>query len=225
MAGVKVKTDKSDAQMIALFAERVRCKYEQCKLSEEAEKLRALVRRRRDLTNIISIEKKRLRHPKQIYCREEIEELIAFTGKQVSMLDEKIMEMIDNDPDWKKKAEIVKSLPGIGKQTAAVLIADMPELGKLNNREAAALVGVAPYVNESGTYKGAAHISGGRFGLRNSIYMAALTASRYNPELAKFYKRLRKAGKKPKVAIVAVMRKMVTMVNSMIKDNRKWQVS
>ena len=145
-------------------------------------------------------------------------------NKQIKQLEVRIQQLIDEDDDLQKKAKIIESIPGIGKATAAMLIAELPELGKTENKKIAALVGVAPYTQQSGQYRGKSFISGGRKNIRSSIYMAALVASRFNPKLKEFYRRLCDIGKKaPKVALVAVMRKLITILNTMVKNQTEWR--
>jgi len=222
--GVKAKTDKIDAKMIARFASQQQSEYSKYKRSDDNEKVRALVRRRADLTEMAAMEKKRLKGPSGYYCRERIESLLAVINKDIESLGIEIKNLIEQNEEMKERKEILESIPGIGATTAAALIADMPELGKLENKQAAALLGVVPYTKQSGMYKGIEVISGGRPAPRCALYMAALAASRYNPTMKIFYNRLRTAGKKPKVAIVAVMNKLIVTSNAMLKKKMKWSV-
>jgi transposase len=221
--GVNVKTDATDAKMIARFASQKQCSYTTQSPSLHANQLRALVRRKADFIGIAATEKKRLRHPQQVYCKEEIKRHIAFIKKEIDKLDKKIMILIENDDEWGRKAKLLESVPGIGKTTASTLLADMPELGKLNSKQIAALIGVAPYNNQSGEYRGQATIKGGRSYPRHILYMAALTASRSNPTMRKFYQRLIAAKKKAKVALVAVMRKLIVILNVMLERGEYWK--
>lgn len=220
--GVKAKTDKIDAKMIALFASSKDRIYDKIKIIPEHEKLRALVQRKNNLKEMVAIEKKRLNHPKQEYCKDEIQSLINFMKDQVRALQKQIDSMIENNQDWKHKYLLLISVPGIGPATAVALIAEMPELGSIRDKQVASLLGVAPFNNESGTYRGKASIRGGRFTIRNVVYMAALSAMRYNQKMKEFYGRLRKAGKKPKVALVAIMRKLIVILNVMIGRGQAW---
>lgn len=220
--GVKAKTDKIDAKMIALFAAQNKPDYKKIKQPEAHSNLRELVRRKMDLIEMVGMEKKRLNHPTQTLCTEEIEKHINFMGKQIEKITAKINTLIKDDDDWSRNAEIVDSVPGVGEATVHAILAEIPEIGRVTDKQVAALVGVAPYPQESGTYKGQASIDGGRFLVRNVIYMAALVASRFNPDLKQFYQRLRTQGKKPKVAIVAVMRKLIILINSLVRDKRIW---
>ena len=220
--GIRAKNDRIDAKMMALFASQNQPKYLKKDISQNAEKLRALVRRKSDLTELISIEKKRFNHPKQQYCGDVIRSHIEFMEKQIEILETEIEQLIDDDPDWSNNTKLMKSMPGIGDATSALLIAEMPELGKVTDKQIAALLGVAPYTKESGTMRGKAYIGGGRIIVRNILYMASLSAVRYNPALKKFYTRLKEAGKCSKIALVAVMRKMIIILNIMIKRQIGW---
>lgn len=222
--GIKVKTDKMDSKMIALFAYNKMGEHSpRCTFSKEQLMLRALINRKEELKDQISNEKKRLRRPAtQCYCKAQIKNHIKFMKKQIKELEKKIDKMIENDDDWQNKAKIMESVPGVGKTTARILIASMPELGSLDNKKAASLLGVAPFTRQSGKYVGIAKIKGGRPTPRKAIYMAALTASRYNPKLKVFYNKLIDAGKKPKVAIVALMRKLIIILNTMVKNETLW---
>jgi len=188
-------------------------------------KLCALIKRRVDLITMAANEKKRLNHPQQQYCQEIIKKHIIFIKKQIEAIDKEINKIIEKDDELKRKKQIITSIPGVGDITAASLIASMPELGTVENSQISALLGVAPYQHQSGMYVGTAHIQGGRFAPRQMVYMAALTASRCNKILAAFYQRLLSVGKKPKVALVAVMRKIIIILNAMIKGNELWKIS
>jgi transposase len=220
--GVKAKTDRIDARMIALFASQKKSTYEQSKRSDYDEKIRSFVRRKADLIEIAAMEKKRLKGPTGLYCRDRIEKFLAVINKDIEELENEIQNLIKQDEELNKKNEILQSIPGIGKTTAAALIADMPELGAIENKKAAALLGVAPYTKQSGMYKGNEVISGGRPAPRKALYMAALSAMRHNKTMKTFYTRLRDNGKKPKVAIVAVMNKFIVTINAMLRKKEKW---
>lgn len=220
--GIKAKTDKIDAKMIALFASQKICTYSQEELSEEQNKLQALINLRADLVVIMSEEKKRLQQVQENTCQKMLRAHIDYLENNIKKIDEKIDIIIDKNNDFKRKIEIIQSIPGVGKITARTMISTMPELGSLDNKKIAALIGVAPITKQSGTFKGVAVISGGRFIPRKALYMAALTASRSNVVLKAFYQRLRKAGKPAKVALVAVMRKLVIYMNVLLKNGETW---
>lgn len=221
---IKAKTDKIDAKMIALFAAQKEPKYVKQEISSNHYKLRALVQRKIDLVSMASMEKKRLVGPTGLYCKENIKLILRIFDEHINALDAEIQKIIAEDYDMSNRKEILESVPGIGSATAASLIAYMPELGKIENKQAAALIGVAPYTKQSGTYQGNEMIGGGRFAPRCALYMAALAACRYNPVMKIFYNRLRGSGKKPKVAVVAVMNKLIVTVNAMCKKNTKWAI-
>lgn len=221
--GIKFKTDANDAKMLAMFASQKKSGYEfQRSFSKEDELLRELVKRKSELTKMIAEEKRRLKHPTRSYSISLIKKHINFLEKQFEKIQKEIDKLISDNDDWNNKAKIIESVPGIGRANSASLIAEMPELGKINNKKIAALLGVAPYIQQSGNFKGIAKVTGGRFESRNLIYMAALSASRCNPVYKEFYQRLKNKGKKPKVALVAVMRKMIVTLNVMIKKEQKW---
>lgn len=220
--GIRAKTDKIDARMIALFASQKERSYDSVERSANDEKMRALVHRRADLTEMASAEKKRLKGPTGQYCKDQIERFLSIINEGIEELDKQIQDIIKNDHIMNNRNDILQSIPGIGKATAAALIADMRELGTIANKEAVALLGVAPYTKQSGLYKGSESIGGGRPAPRKALYMAALTAARYNKQMNKLYTRLRDKGKKPKVAIVAVMNKLTTTINAMLRKNERW---
>jgi transposase len=222
--GKKAKTDAIDAKLIALFSTQENQKNNPIEFGEKHDELRDLVKRRDDLIQMISMERLRLNHPSHQHCKSEIQKHISFMDKQVKGLEKRIQDLISKDDDLRKKAEIIESVPGIGKTTAALLLAETPELGMMGNKQIAALVGIAPYTQQSGKYQGKAFISGGRTTVRTGLYMPAMVAAKCNPTLKKFYNRLYIEGKKPaKVALVAVMRKLITILNTMIKNGTKWE--
>lgn len=221
--GKKAKTDTIDARMIALFSAQETSEHKFIEHGEVHTKLKDLTKRRKDLIEMISMERQRLKHPNHLFSKVAIQEHIDFMGNQVKELDHKIDTLIENNSNISKKTKIIESVPGIGRTTAAIIVAEMPELGEIKNKQAAALVGVAPYTQESGQYKGKSAISGGRKTVRCALFMAALVASRFNPIMKEFYHRLCVVGKKsPKVALVAVMRKLVVILNTMIRNETMW---
>jgi transposase len=222
--GIKAKTDKIDASMIALFAqqkelpEQIRIKIP--KKNEEL--LKALVRRKNDLMGIIVREKTRLAHPQVEFCLDKIQQHIDFMTDQIKELEKEIEQLIDNDDDWKHKQEIITSIPGAGKGTANTLISFFTELGSIGNKQVAALLGVAPYTNESGNFKKKSVVKEGRPIPRKMLYMPTLSAIQHNQDFKIFYNRLRQEGKPPKVAIIAVMRKFIILANILVAENRLW---
>jgi transposase len=222
--GIRAKTDKIDAKMIALFVSNKRPKYGTTQLSEDEERLRALIKRRADLMQMIVMERNRAKHPAQTLCKERIIKHIGIMKDEVKEIEQEIGKRTANNDLLKKNTEIITSIPGVGKVTAAILIAGLPELGTASEKEIASLAGLAPVIQQSGSSKGMATIKGGRSTVRNALYMAAVVAIRFNPTLKTFYERLRKKGKKCfKVAIVAVMRKLIIMLNAMVKNGEPWR--
>jgi transposase len=221
--GRLAKTDSLDAGAIAHFAEAVKPDIRPLKTGE-AEKLDALMTRRRQLIDMITSEKNRL-HSATEWTKQDIETHIAWLEHALEKTDSDLDNLIKKSPLWKEKRSILLSVPGIGPVTAATLIVDMPELGTLNRKKISALVGVAPFNRDSGTMKGKRTIWGGRASVRSSLYMATLTAVRFNPVIKPFYQRLVKAGKLPKVALVACMRKLLVILNTMVKTNTNWRIN
>lgn len=153
-----------------------------------------------------------------------VKKQIAFCEKQLKQIRLEIDELIEQDDDLSKKRSIITSYKGVGKRVSSILLISLPELGQLNNKEIASLVGLAPKTNESGKKVFKAHISGGRFAVRHALYMSALVATRYNSSIKAFYERLIVAGKAPKVALVAVMRKIIVCLNAMIKNDKFYEI-
>jgi transposase len=220
--GIKAKTDKIDAKMIALFASQKKCAYDEHFRSENNEKLKNLVALKSSITASAAEIKTQLQQVSDPDCVQLLTQNLKFLEKQGTKLTVQIEQVIADDQDMSNKAKIMTSIPGIGDGTASTMLALLPELGTVNNKVAAALVGVAPYTRQSGSFKGQAKISGGRAPLRSILYMAALTAIKYNSKLAQFYQRLIASGKVFKVAIVAVMRKLVIYLNTLVKKGELW---
>lgn len=220
--GIKAKTDKIDAKMIALFASKKSSSYEAIQRSDNNEKLKNLIMLKSSITVSIATIKTQLQQVYDPDCLELLKKQLSFLEKQSSQLEEKIKVLIKDDKETYEKAKLISSIPGIGDGVTAMTLAILPELGKIGNKQAAALVGVAPFIKQSGDYKGKARISGGRSPLRHVLYMAAITAIKHNPVLIKFYKRLIDAGKPFKVAIVAVMRKLVVYMNVLVRKGELW---
>ncbi len=215
--GCKSKTDKIDAQKIAEFASKNSQDYEPVSRTHNQETLLSLVNRKQDLTKFLATEKTRLKHPSHALGVSSIERMILFLNKEIKALDEQIEELIDQDAVLQKRTELLESIPGIGKSSAAILISFVPELGSVSNNEIAALVGVCPYDRESGNYTGKRFIQGGRIIPRNALYMCAITTIKYYAPLKSFYDRLIANKKSFKVAIVAVMRKLIIIANVILK--------
>jgi transposase len=218
--GQLAKTDSIDAAVIARFAEAIRPEPRQLP-DEQAVLLSAIVARRRQLLEMLVMEQNRLATT-PIKLRKGVQEHIDFLRKRVKDADKDLRDHLRESPLWREKDDLLRSVPGVGPVVSASLVANLPELGRMNRKQIAALVGVAPFNRESGQYKGRRAISGGRADVRSPLYMAALTATRRNPVIASFYKRLVEAGKPKKVAIVACMRKLLVAVNAMVRDNQPW---
>ena len=219
--GTLAKTDAIDAQAIAAFAALLRPR-PLCAPQSGHEAFCGLVARRRQLIDMMIAEKNRLEHAEDV-VRLSIQEMLAVFKSQLAAIDAAIALSIDKDPALNHKRAILTSVPGVGELTAAVILAELPELGSIGSKQAAALTGVAPINRDSGAHRGERHIGGGRPSVRCALYMATLSVIRYEPTLKAFYQRLRQAGKKPKVAIVAVMRKLVTLLNVLLQRNTLWK--
>ena len=220
--GKLAKTERIDAAAIAHFAEAVRPPARP--LAEaEARALGELVARRRQVIEMIIAERHRRRMASQRRVIRAIERHLALLQAELSELEGDIDDAIRKSPAWQADADLLASVPGVGKATLRTLIAELPELGHLNRRKIAALVGVAPINRDSGTLRGRRTIAGGRPAVRTALYMAALVASRANPVIAAYYAKLRAAGKTGKQALVACMRRLVVILNAILRDRKPWQ--
>lgn len=220
--GILAKNDSIDASVLARFGEAVRPKLRPIP-DANAEALSDLVARRRQLIEIRTAELNRLqmaRHPKVI---SSIQKHLASIDEQLKELDDDLDDFIRQSPVWREKDELLQSVKGIGPVTARVLLAEMPELGQANRREIAALAGLAPFDQDSGQFKGRRCIAGGRPVVRTTLYMATLSAVRYNPAIRAHYKHLKEKGKHFKVAIVACMRKLLILLNNILKTKTPWR--
>jgi transposase len=219
--GLMAKTDKVDAALLARFGEAVKPK-PTCLPSPEEQHLSALMTRRRQVVEMLTMEKNHLSstHPS---TQQSIKKMIDALQAELDELNRIIDDFIDHTPDFQKKNKILRSAPGVGRVTAAILLADLPELGTLNRKKIAALVGVAPFNNDSGRHRGKRRIKGGRPSIRVVLYMSALSASRLNPVICSFYQHLLRKSKNKKVALVACMRKLLIFLNAMIRDLQTWQ--
>jgi transposase len=215
------KTDQIDARLLARFGEQAKPRLVK-QPSEQEKRLTALVKRRRQVVEMAVAEQNRL-DTADPQVRAFIHNTLQLLNQQVAELDRAIQSLIDDSPDLKGKRDTLLSAPGIGKITAATLTSQLPELGNCNRKQIAALVGLAPFSHDSGRKKGKRMIKGGRSSIRSVLYMAALAATRFNPTIKTFYQRLLKSSKEKKVAIVACMRKLLTILNAMIRSNTPWQ--
>lgn len=219
--GQLAKTDKIDAQLIAHFGDSI--KPGQTSIAPENErKISDLLVRRRQLMEMQTMEKNRLSiMPKEL--RVSINAMLKTIKAQIEKIDEALDGMIAQTDEWREKNEILQSVPGVGKVMAYTLLSDLPELGTLNNKEIAALVGVAPINRESGRYQGVRRIRGGRHQIRTVMFMAMMSTIQCNKKFKIYYERLKATGKRPKVALVACMRKMIVILNSMVRNGTSWE--
>ena len=220
--GRTAKTDAIDAQVLALFGARVQPAVRTI-ADADTQALVALVARRRQLLEMLGAERQRLAQAATTVVRRDLRNHVRWLERRLADVDDEIGGAIERSPVWRVHEDLLRSVPGIGPTVARTLLAELPELGRLDRRAIAALVGVAPFNRDSGQWRGRRMIAGGRAAVRAAIYMAALVATRHNPVLRDFYRRLRIAGKPAKVALVAVMRKLLTIVNAMVKHQSRWQ--
>ena len=220
-AGALAKTDRVDARMLATMGAALEPQARP-PAPAELEALQELVRARGATTRHLTGISNRLTTAQTSVLRRELRRQVKALEGMIARLDADIERRIAADPGLARRHRILRSVPGIGPAVAAVLLADLAELGTLSPKAAAALTGLAPIARDSGHTSGQRSIQGGRKAVRNALYMAALAAARHNPDLAAFYKRLRDKGKKPKVALTAVMRKLVVLANTLLKQDRQW---
>ncbi|BDG03601.1 IS110 family RNA-guided transposase [Anaeromyxobacter oryzae] len=218
--GQLAKTDVLDAEVIARFGEALRPEPRPMP-DEETQALQAVVLRRRQLVDMITAESNRLATALPV-VRGDIEEHITWLRRRLKDVDDDLYGSIKKSPLWRVKEQILRSAPGIGRVSTCALVAQVPELGRLNGRKISALVGVAPFNRDSGTLRGRRAIWGGRGAVRHTLYMATLTAIRCSPTIRAFYDRLLAAGKPAKVAHVACMRKLLVRLNAMMRDGAPW---
>lgn len=219
--GRLAKTDRLDAEVLALFAQKIQPRpCEKC--PKKRAELDALVARRRQLLQLRTMERNRLHMAEYKLTRKSIQKVIDVLQKQIDELDAAIAKLIESDDDWRQTAQLLESVPGIGAVTSATLVAELPELGQLNRQAIAALAGLAPFNCDSGQYAGQRKVRGGRASVRTALYMAALTGRRFNPILKRFADRLQAAGKSAKLILTACMRKLLTILNTMVKNNTPW---
>lgn len=218
--GILAKTDRLDAQVLASFA-RLAEPMLYTLLSEETRELSAILTRRRQLIEILVGEKNRTDTASRAVGK-SLREHIKWLEKRIERIDDELTKRLHETEIWKRRDEILQSVPGVGPVLSITLMGLLPELGTVSRKQIAALVGVAPMTQESGKWKGKAKIQGGRSDVRSVLYMAAMTATRCNPLISDFYHRLLEQGKLPKVAIIACARKLLTILNAMIRDNKIW---
>lgn len=221
---LKAKTDEIDARLIAQFAHDIHPSPKPMS-SDTQNQLKELLRRRSQLMKMQTAEKNRLGMACDPRVRKSIETHIEWVLRELAQIDKELDSLIKASPLWKEKEDFLKSVPGVGTVTARSLLVGIPELGRLNRKEVASLAGLAPFTHQSGKWKGHSFITGGRSGVRSSLYMATLCAIRCNPFIKTFYERLILCGKPKKVAITACMRKLLTILNALMRDERFWQFS
>ncbi len=220
--GVVAKTDRLDAQVLAHFAAAVRPAVRPLPDAQH-QALDELLARRRQIVAALVAEKNRLGLVRTSTVKRTLREAVRTYERLLALVDLELDEMIKASPLWREKEDLLRSFKGIGPVSARTLLAELPELGLLNRRQIAALVGVAPVARDSGTLRGHRHIWGGRAQVRATLYMATVTAMRSNVQIRTFYQRLRQAGKPGKVAITACMRKLLTILNTMVRTHTRWQ--
>lgn len=222
--GKRAKSDPIDAEVIARFAEATKPEVRVLP-DEQTQALADLVARRRQIVQMIAAERQREKRTQLRRVLRSIKNVIAALEKELNDIDEQIDDSIRNSPAWREKEDLLSSVPGIGPITARTLIASMPELGRLDRREVASLAGLAPWTRQSGQWKGKSFIGGGRSDVRTALFMAALSAARYNPVLNVFHQRLLAARKPKMVALIAVARKLLTILNAILRDKQPWQIA
>ena len=220
--GQLAKTDTLDARANARFAETVQPAARPL-ATEQAQVLAELVARRRQLVDMLGAEQNRRRQARDPGLQKRIRAHVTWLTRAIEELEGEIKRLIRSSPVWREAEDLLTSAPGIGDTTAHALIADLSELGRLDRRRIAALVGIAPLNRDSGLWRGRRMIGGGRPPVRRALFMATLVAIRYNPVIRDFYRRLTTAGRPKKVAVIAAMRKLLTILNAMLRDHRQWQ--
>jgi transposase len=220
--GRLAKSDRIDAEVIARFAEQVRPEPRAIP-DEQTLALAELVARRRQIVDMIGAETNRRSRARDPRIHDRLERHIAWLRAELGDVETDLDAAVRASPAWRLTEELLVSVPGVGPTTARVLMADLPELGSLDRRQLAALVGVAPLNRDSGAFRGRRFIQGGRAEVRRALYMAALTAIRCNPTIAAFYRRLVAAGKPGKLALTASIRKLVSILNAILRDQTPWQ--
>lgn len=220
--GWRAKTDAIDAEKIARFVLAVDPAVRPLP-DATARQLADLVARRRQLVRMRAGERQRLQTTRDALLAASLKRILAALSQELSLIDAEIDDHIRKSPLWRVRETLVTSVPGVGTTTARVLIAELPELGQLNRREIASLVGVAPVTRQSGKWRGQSFIGGGRATVRAALYIAALAASRFNPVLTAAYRRMLDAGKPKMVALIAIARRLLVVLNAIVRDQKPWQ--
>ena len=219
--GILAKTDKIDARVIARFGQHVRPRA-LAQTHKKQDEIGQLVSRRRQLTVSKTAEKNRMHSVTSKVVLKSVQKIVDQLSKEIRRIEAEIARLVKSDDQWKARAELIQSAPGVGEVTATTLIAEVPELGQLNRQKISALIGVAPFNRDSGQFRGRRTIFGGRRAVRSVLYMAALSARRHNPLIRAFADRLEARGKLQKVVLVACMRKLLVILNTMVKTNTHW---
>jgi transposase len=222
--GKRAKTDQIDAAVIAAFVAATKPALRPLK-DAQTRAFGELVTRRRQIMQMIVAEQNRLRMAEGKPAQKSIKRILAALTRELADLDKVMDEQIRNSPLWRVREQLLISVPGVGHKVARTLLAEMPELGSLDRRQIASLAGLAPFTRQSGKWRGKSFIGGGRAQVRPALFMAALVAIRHNPVLKQFRDRLVAAGKPRIVAVVAIMRKLLTILNAIIRDQKPWQTS
>ena len=222
--GQRAKTDPIDAGIIAHFAEATRP--EPRPLPDEATQLLAdLIARRRQILEMMVAERQREKRISVPHLRKSIVRLLKALERELTSVDTDINDAVRGSPAWREKEDLLASVPGVGPTIARTLIAELPELGQLSRRQVAALAGLAPFTRQSGQWRGRSFIGGGRTSVRTALFMGAMVAKRHNPVFKGFFDRLVAAGKPKMVALIAVARKLLTMLNAILRDRKPWQIA
>ena len=219
--GQLAKTDRIDAEIIARFAEATQPRPKPAASSESVQ-LKELIVRRRQLVEMRAADKSRLDTVQSRDVRKDLDAHIKWLDKRIGRIEKELGELIRRSPIWREKDDLLKSVPGVGDTLSRTLLAELPELGRANRREISALVGLAAFNRDSGTMRGRRTIWGGRASIRAVLYMGTLSAIQHNPVIAALYQRLLEAGKAPKLAITACMRKLLTILNAILKTGVPW---
>jgi transposase len=222
--GQAAKTDRIDAHVLALFAERFRPPATE-KIPEKQAEIQQLVARRRQLIDLRTQESNRLEITSAKMAKASIRSILKTLERQINTIETAIQDLVQSDDEWRRKGELVQSVKGLGQVTATTLVADVPELGKLNRQQISSLIGLAPFNRDSGKLKGKRSIGGGRKSVRSVLYMAALSAKRSNPIIRAFAQRLTQRGKPFKVVLTACMRKLLVIVNAVVKSGQPWKLN
>jgi transposase len=218
--GILAKTDRLDAKVLVRFAEAVRLEPREI-ASEQQQELQAVIARRQQLQDMLTMERNRLRLAHR-RVHQDVRQSIQWLEKRLKSVDDDIDRTLRESGVWRDKVELLETVPGIAQLTSVKFVAGLPELGALNRRQISALVGVAPFNRDSGQWRGQRKIYGGRAEVRSALYMAALVGAQHNPVLRSFYRQLLARGKPKKVALTACMRKLLIIINTMVREGRPW---